>query len=172
MAEEPVQVIDTTTPVTKNETGKKQTDLITSIVLLVFSGVVIQQALQMPIMMQYGPGAGLFPIAVGGIIAVLSLSMFIESINPKTPDKASKFQNKSGLLSAGKLIIGLLVYVALLQAMGYLIMTFALVSYILLVVEKSSVKSSLIAASAVTLILFLIFQVGLNVTLPKSPFGF
>ena len=38
--------------------------------------------------------------------------------------------------------------------------------------EKTKTKTALLVAFSVTLLLFLIFQVGLKVTLPKSPFGF
>ena len=42
----------------------------------------------------------------------------------------------------------------------------------MIVVEKCGIKTTVLTAFGVTLLLFLIFQVGLNVTLPKSPFGF
>ena len=156
----------------KANTGKKRVDLITGILLLLFAIFMIFQGLDMKIMDQYSPGAGMFPMGVGIVLAVLSLSLAADSLNPKKPDKASKFQNRAGILNAFKMIVGLLVYVALLQKLGYLIMTMALVLYIMKVVEKASLKISLIVAVCVTLMLFLIFQVGLQVTLPKSPFGF
>ena len=156
----------------KKETGKKRVDLITGIVLLLFSIFIIVEALDMKIMDQYSPGAGMFPLGVGCVLAVLSLSLVLDGLNPQKPDKASKFQNKAGIFNAFKMIVGLLVYVALLQRLGYIIMTLALVLYIMKVVEKTSLKTAVLVAVSVTLMLFLIFQVGLQVTLPRSPFGF
>lgn len=154
------------------KTGRKKADMIASIVLIAFSAMIITQALSMKIMVQFGPGPGLFPLIIGIVIGVLSLSLLFESINPKTPDKPSKFQNKAGILVALKMFAGLIAYVLLINTLGYLIMTFLLVLYTMMVVEKCKIKTSLITAFSITLIMFLIFQVGLKVTLPESPFGF
>lgn len=172
MSNEPLHTAPAEAEAPKAESGKKRVDMITSIVLLIFGVFVVTQALDMGIMMQYSPGAGMFPLGIGGLISVLSLSMLVESLNPKTPDKASKFSNKAGMLTSLKLMAGLVAYVALLRPLGYLIMTMALVLYIMKVVEKTKTKTALLVAFSVTLLLFLIFQVGLKVTLPKSPFGF
>lgn len=156
----------------KSTTGKKLTEIITGTILFLFSIFIVYSSMGMGIMMRYGPGAGMFPMIVGTILGLLSLSMVIENANPKKADSGSKFTNKRGILASVKMMAGLVVYVVPLQTVGYLIMTFALVIYIMKVVENVKWSTTILTAVVVTLMLFLIFQVGLNTTLPKSPFGF
>lgn len=58
-----------------------------------------------------------------------------------------------------------------LVPLGYVISTFALVAYIMLI-QKCKISTALITAFSITLLLFLIFQIGLRVALPKGPLGF
>ena len=81
----------------------------------------------MKIMVQYAPGPGLFPLGIGIIIALLSISLLVDSVNPKTPDKESKFKNKDGIKASLKMFVGLVVYALLIKTLGYMIMTFLLV---------------------------------------------
>jgi putative tricarboxylic transport membrane protein len=157
---------------TGKATGKKKADAITAIVLLAFSAYVIVESLRMKLHSEYGPGPGLFPLGLGVILAVLSLALLWDGINPRKEDKAGRFQNKKGILSAGLVILGLIGYALLINWLGYLTTTFVLVLFLMGVVARDHWKTTILTASGVTLLLYLIFQVGLDVQLPKGPFGF
>lgn len=172
MSEVPVEEQATLDQSPKKSTGRKKTDTITAIVLLVFSGYLIAESLTMAISSEYGPGPGMFPLGLGIILAVLSLALLWDGLNPRVKDKPSKFQNQRGLLAAGLVVVGLVGYAVLISLLGYLLTTFLLVIFLMAVVAKDKLKTSLITAAAVTLLLFLIFDVGLGVHLPKGPFSF
>lgn len=159
-------------PIAIKPTGKKRDDAITAIVLLVFSGFVISEALSMSISAEYGPGPGMFPLILGISLAVLSLLLLWDGINPRTKDKASKFQNKAGLLASGLMVLGLVGYALVITKLGYLLTTFLLVLFLMGVVARDKLRTTLLTAIAVTVLLYLIFDVGLGVQLPKGPFGF
>jgi len=153
-------------------TGKKRADAIAAIILISFSGYVIIESLTMPIYAQYGPGPGLFPLGLGILLAVLSVALLWDGINPGKTDKPSPFQEKKGLVSITLAILGLVGYAILITKLGYLITTFLLVIFLMMVVARDKVKTTALTAIGVTLLLYLIFEVGLHMRLPKGPFGF
>ncbi|HEY9088880.1 MAG TPA: tripartite tricarboxylate transporter TctB family protein [Anaerolineaceae bacterium] len=160
------------TPASEYKTGRKKADAITAVVLLAFAAYMIAESLSMPIQSQYGPGPGLFPLGLGMILAVLSIALFWDGVNPKVKDKPSKFQNKRGLLSSSLVVVGLVGYALLINWLGYLLTTFFLVLFLMGVVARDNLKTTFITALSVTILLFLIFNVGLGVHLPKGPLGF
>lgn len=153
-------------------TGRKRDEAITAIVLLAFSGYMIVESLSMPIRSEYAPGPGMFPLGLGILLAVLSLALLWDGINPRKKDKASKLQNRRGLIASGLLMLGLVAYALLIRPLGYVITTFLLVLYLMGFVARDKVKTTVLTAVGVTLLLFLIFDVALGVHLPKGPFGF
>jgi putative tricarboxylic transport membrane protein len=159
-------------PTENRATGKKRADGIAGLVLLAFSAYVIIESLSMDLSSEYGPGPGFFPLGLGIILAVLSFLLIVENLNPRKKDKASPFKKKKGIYSAGLALLGLIGYALLIKVLGYLITTFLLVIFLMGVVARDKVRTTLLTAIGVTLLLFLIFQVGLNVHLPKGPFGF
>lgn len=92
-------------------TGNKRVEVITSLLLLAFSAVVITMALDMRIIVRRAPGPGMFPLGLGCVIAILSASILIENLNPKKPDKASKFNNMEGVTRILLLMGGIIVSV-------------------------------------------------------------
>jgi putative tricarboxylic transport membrane protein len=150
-------------------TGRKRDDAITAIVLLAFSGYLIIESLSMPIKSEYAPGPGMFPLGLGILLAILSLALLWDGLNPRKQDKASKLQNKRGLMASGLLMLGLVGYALLIRPLGYIITTFLLVLYLMGFVARDNVKTTVLTAAGVTLLLFLIFTVALGVHLPKGP---
>lgn len=150
------------------QTGQKRADIITAIVLIAFAVFIIVNAVHMKIMQQYAPGPGFFPLLLGILLIILSLGILWQGIDPKKADKKTAFASKERTLSSVKLILGLAVYAAVLETLGYIIATFLLVLYIMLFVSKDKVKLSIITSLCITLLIFLIFQVGLQLHLPMG----
>ena len=156
----------------QKQIGQKRDNIISSAVLICLSVFMIIEALEMDIMMEYAPGPGLFPMIVGVIMFCLSLSLLIENLISKKTDKPSAFSNRTGIMSSMKLFVGLIVFALLIRPAGYIIAIFLLLLYITLVVEKMRPKTSLIASVVVTAGIVLIFQVALQLRLPKGILGF
>ena len=161
-----------TQPTGAVKTGQKRADIVTAIVLLAFAAFVILNAIPMKIFTKYMPGPGLFPLMLGIIIALLSCVMLISALNPAKEDKKSPFADKKALVPSLKLVVGLIAYAALLSPLGYIVDTFLLVLYIMLVVSKEKPKTSILTAVCITVMIVLIFQIALQLRLPKGIFGF
>jgi len=149
-------------------TGQKKVNIITSILLIAYGAFIIIGAIPMKIMDKYAPSSGLFPLMVGILICVISITILIENLNPKKPDSASKFKNVRGIMKSAALFVALMVFCVLLRPLGYILDTFALVVFIMAVIERTKLIKALITAASITLLLFLIFQVGLKTTLPQG----
>jgi putative tricarboxylic transport membrane protein len=154
------------------QTGRKRADVVSAIVLILFAAFLIFESSSLPISSEYGPGPGLFPLALGVIIGFLAILLLWDGLNPKVKDKPSKFQNKQGLFAAELVMAGLVGYGVLITRLGYLITTFLLVVFLMKIVTRDKWLTALLTALGVTLLLFMIFTVGLDVHLPRSPFGF
>jgi len=152
--------------------GEKRDNVIASTILLAFSGYIIFESLSMPIYAQYGPGPGMFPLGLGIMLAVLSLFLMWEGLNPKKEDERSKFKDKRGLLNTGLLLLGLIGFAILISILGYLLTTFILVVFLMKVVARDTLKTTIITAVAITLMIYLIFDLGLSVRLPRGLWGF
>lgn len=113
------------------------------------------------------PGAGFVPLLAGAAMAGFSVITFLRSL--------MKGWRPLGELWAGvqwhrPLIatVCLFLYAFLLRDLGFLISTFVLMTYFYRLLEPSSWKETLLAALATTLGFYLVFQVWLEVQLPRG----
>ena len=68
-------------------------------------------------------------------------------------------------------MVGLGIYISLMEILGFVLNTFLFVDYLMLAVEREKMKLTMLVAVLTTAGLYLIFQVLLGITLPKSMFG-
>lgn len=153
-------------------TGMKRSNQVAAIILFLFSIYMIFESLQMKLFDQYGPGPGLFPFGLGIILAILSVALFIEYASSRKKDKASPFPERAALISVGLVIVALIGYALVINTLGYVITTFIFVLFLMGVVQRDKIKMTTLTAIGVAVMLYLIFEVGLHVRLPKGPFGF
>lgn len=150
----------------------RRADQITGIVMLVFSITVAYASWQMPQRVEFGPGMGFLPFWLAVIMVVLSALLFINASLKKKASAANPFPGFGALLNVGMVIVGLGVYIAALEKIGFFISTILFILYLLAVVEKEGwIKSGIISLLA-TGSLYTIFRVLLEVTLPRNIFGF
>ena len=149
----------------------KKADVITSIVLLVLSGLMIWEAYQMPPSATFGPGAGFLPIGVGLVLAILATILLVEAwrrpgdLNSKSPFPAIK-----PLIRVVLLLVGLMAYISLIEVIGFLVDTFLYVTFLMWVVEREKWQKSLAVAVLTTAGLYIIFQTLLGIKLPSNMF--
>jgi len=115
------------------------------------------------------PGPGFFFFWAGIVVALLSLSVVVQSFGKKAAaeEKGSLF----GRSNVGKVccvIISLFVYALLMEQMGFLVVTLLLFLFLLGVIEKRGWVFSTLVSLAVTCIAYLVFEIGLQSQLPKG----
>jgi len=151
----------------------KKADLITGFFLLILSGNVILSAFRMPASRSFAPGAGFFPLWLGILLAVLSVALLLKSTRyVSDPSHASLFPTGKAIFSVSAVVLGLAVYIVLMELIGFLFNTFIFVAYLMKIVERESWKLTLIVAILTTAGLYIVFQVLLGISLPKIQFGF
>ena len=152
----------------------KKAEMITGVFLLVLSGLVIWEAGQMPPSSSFGPGAGFLPLWLGILLAVLATILFVSAWRRQATekDKKSVFPGKQALFAIAAVMVGLAVYIFLIETLGYLVDTFLLIVFLMKAVEREKWPLTLMVAVGTTVVLFLTFQVLLQITLPSNMFGF
>ena len=152
----------------------KKADLITGVVLLAVSGFVIWGALLMPPSATFGPGSGFLPFWLGVILAALAVILLATTWRRRATEKdcISPFPGAKALIAIGAVLGGLAAYIVLIEVVGFLMDTFLYVAFLLGVVERERLLTTILIALSTTAGLYLIFQVFLGITLPSNMFGF
>lgn len=150
----------------------KKADLITGFVLLVLSGYVIQESWRMPQSATFGPGSGFLPLWLGVLMALLALILlFTAWRRPSDPNERAPFPAGKALLRVTAVMVGLGVYISLMEVLGFLLNTFLFVAYLMGAVERERLPMTALTAFLTTAGLYIIFQVLLGITLPRNMFG-
>ena len=152
----------------------KKAEIITGFILLVLSGLVIWKALEMPPSATFGPGAGFLPFWLGVLLAVLSTILVGSAVASQTTGEESEpvFPGKKALFAISLVLVGLAVYIVLIDVLGYVLDTFLFVLFLVKVVEREKWRLALAVSVCATVALFTVFQVLLKITLPSNMFGF
>lgn len=151
----------------------KKAEMITGVVLLVLSGLVIWNSLEMPPSATFGPGAGFLPFWLGVLLAVLATILFVSAWRQATEkDSSPVFPGKQALFAITLVLVALAVYILLIDVLGYIVETFLFVVFLVKVVEREPWPLTLKLAVAATAGIFITFHILLKITLPSNMFGF
>ncbi|MCR6546097.1 tripartite tricarboxylate transporter TctB family protein [Dehalobacterium formicoaceticum] len=149
----------------------KKTDFRTGICLLILSIFVIVMATKMPKSMpgvDFGPG--ILPMGLGVTLAVLSILLIIQSFNIRNITH-SVIRLSDAMPVAGMFLI-LLLYLGLMEIIGYGLDTFLLVTYLTRKLGKYALwKCALLGVLTGGLIVYF-FRILLGLPLPIGIFGF
>jgi len=117
------------------------------------------------------PGPGFLPFWAGGLLALLSLISLLRTA-AEEPDKGPSVWTGVNLRKLGLVILALLLYVALLNTLGFLLCAFLLLLFLFRVVETYRWYVTL-AASALSLAsVYILFSRLLDVRLPAGALEF
>lgn len=142
-------------------------DRIASIVFFVFGSVVAYEATTEQYMTSTGPGAGFFPLWIGIIIMVLSITLFLTTRRSDTPFT----KNRSGLLKAAVVAISFPVYGHVMSYLGLIVSLVLYLIFLIGVVERKGWRQAVFVAVPFGLGSYLLFEAWLGVQLPKGMIG-
>jgi len=121
----------------------------------------------------FGPGVGFFPFWLGVLMAILSILLILNTWRRSVaPTKGAIFPGRKAVITIVSVLVGLALYIALLEVLGFLVDTMLFTAFLLGVVEREKLKMTLLIATLTPAGLFVIFQLLLGVNLPKNMFGF
>lgn len=150
----------------------KTLDQTSSLFWLLVSIAVLVESIRLGIGKVQNPGMGFMTFGASGILAILSLALFIRG-------SLSKEEGESRPLLAGGVwkrvlfvLLVLSVYSVVMPALGYLLSTFILMTLLFWVLERKKIWFVFMASFLSTLISYFVFSKWLNCQFPDGLFGF
>jgi hypothetical protein len=135
------------------------------------SGIVIVDSIHVGIGTLRSPGPGFLPFCLGIVFGTLAIIIVGMRYLHQNETEANSWEGVEwGRL--GVVMVSTLLYIPLFERIGYLIATFALMLFQLYVVEKGRVLGKAILALTVVIASYLLFNVWLEVRLPKGLLNF
>ena len=145
---------------------KKGADLWTGLFLMIFSGAVIHEALDLEVGTPANPGSGFMIFGAAVVLGVLALLQFIKALLGRT--QTEEASDKVHLWRIIAVIGANVLYIVLLEPVGYLLCTFLLLCFLFQAYEKGNWASAIGGAAATSFFTYVIFSRLLQLNLPKG----
>lgn len=116
------------------------------------------------------PGSGFIFFWSGLILVILSLIALAESL--RSSEEIAQETGGVNWAKIGLVLLALVLYAFFFERLGFVATTFVLLMFLLRWIERITWARSLGVASAAALGSFAIFELWLNIRLPKGIFGF
>jgi len=144
-------------------------DQISGIFWLLFSILVSTESYRLGLGSLRKPGPGFFFFWTGVFLGILSLIVILRSSGTeKRPEDQGPSSGKVNSTKIILVLVGLFFHALLMETMGFLIVSFLLFLFLLGIVEKKKWFLTLWVSLVVTVITYIIFEIGLRSQLPKG----
>jgi putative tricarboxylic transport membrane protein len=146
---------------------KKRADLWSGLFLMILSGLVIREALELEVGAPTSPGSGFMVFGAAVALGLLALRLFITSFRSRacTTQSVRERMHWGRILSV---ILATVLYILALRPVGYLVCTFLLLSFLFQVLERGRWATRTIGAASTALVTYLIFAKMLQLNLPRG----
>lgn len=151
----------------------KKVDQMNGFAFLIIAVLICWGAAKLPYGNVRDPGPGFFPLGIGIILGTMSIGLIVKTTMQKEKGRMIK-ELLSEKIRWGKVlfvIIALILYGALINYVGFLVVTFLLIAFLLRFVDPQSWKKVLGWALIGSIGAYLIFEVWIKLRLPKGFFG-
>ena len=149
----------------------KKSRLVINIVWILFSIAVCLESWRLDAGSLRSPGPGFLPFIAGGLLGLLAMISFIQTLKEKASQENSFLSFGENLIKVGFLTGSLIVYVFLLNILGFLIGTFLLLLFLFRIVEPLRWRTVFLASLITLGAVYLLFDVFLGAQLPKGILG-
>jgi putative tricarboxylic transport membrane protein len=126
---------------------------------------VLVSSIELGLWTSLGPGPGLFPFAMGAVLAAMSVVWLLQEL--RRPSETADGVDR-GLVIA--VVVSLVILAAVMDLLGFQLSMFLFLMYHLKLRGRRAWPSSLITSLAGSVGAFYAFNYGLNVALPVSAF--
>jgi hypothetical protein len=152
----------------------KSRDTGSSLVFLIVGLSFVAGGLRMGLGPLNAPGAGFFPMVVGGLFSLLSGALLVKTLAADKTDgeKANFWREERSWIRISLSLLSLVFFLAALNSLGYILTTALFILFLLKVVGKKGWKVSILIAIAASLGSYALFRMGLGVLLPKGWISF
>ncbi len=151
----------------------RRVDQISSAIILSLAALYLLEASKLPLWKGTTFGSGLFPMILGiALVAVSALSLLKATAakgNPSLPE--GMVPPKTGIINLIYVIGSLVVYSLLLESLGFILSTFALLSSLFIALEPAKKRESFALAGAVVAATYVLFVLLLKLQVPRGLIG-
>jgi len=147
--------------------ARKGADLWTGLFLMILSGAIIREAIELEVGTPHNPGSGFMIFGAASVLGLLALRQFIQSLH----SKGRKVEGASEAIHWKRIVLVILaniIYIFLLQPVGYLLSTFLLMGFLFQVHEKGRWFSAVWGAALTSFSSYLVFSRILQLNLPRG----
>jgi putative tricarboxylic transport membrane protein len=145
----------------------KNADLWSGLFLMILSGLVIREALELEVGTPTNPGSGFMVFGAAVALGFLALRQFVTSFRYRAcASESGPERIRWGRILAA--ILATVLYILALRPVGYLVCTFLLMSFLFQVLERGHWASRTIGAASTSLVTYVIFAKMLQLNLPRG----
>ena len=147
--------------------ARRDSNFWTSLFLMILSGAVMSESLELEIGTPHSPGSGFMTFGTGGVLGILALHIFVKSIL----SQKGKVKEDSETIHRGRIVAVVVVnilYIVLLEPVGFLLCTFFLMGSLFQIYEKGKWIPTVGGAAFTSLFTYMFFSRLLQVNLPKG----
>ena len=148
-----------------------RSDLGSSLFWLSFSTFVLLESLRLGTGSLRNPGMGLMAFGASGLLGILSVALFIQTIYKREATKIRPVFAETLWKRVILILAALLIYSQLMPLGGYLLTTFLLMTFLFWTVERQKIGWVLALAFLTTLTTYFVFSKWLNCQFPDGLFG-
>lgn len=132
---------------------------------------VLWQATKLPTFSVFGPGPEFMPNVLAISLLALSVLLFVSTLRKAAVGSEDLMPDRQAIFRIVAIIVSLLLYVALLDKVGYLILTFAYSLFMLVALGKYRWHTNALIAVAITGFFYWTFVMVLGVPAPEGIFS-
>jgi putative tricarboxylic transport membrane protein len=149
----------------------KKVTLIINSIWIIFSLAVCLESWRLDAGTLHAPGPGFLPFITGLLLGVLAIIAFLQALREKPSSDRAFFSFGDYLIKVGVLIGALIVYVLLLNTLGFLVGTFLLLLVLFRIMEPLKWKTVILASIITLAAVYLLFDFFLGTRLPTGILG-
>lgn len=142
---------------------------VAAVVLTAFGLVALEQAARLRVGSVVRPGPGFFPLVLAGAFTAVCLVLVVNAFRNATapaPAPAALGWTKISVTMAA-----LFVYAVVLERVGFVAATFALLLFFFKGLERQRWSVALAGSIVTACVTYLVFKIWLHVQLPAGPWG-
>ncbi len=150
-------------------------DFLAGLILIGLGIYIIQQALQLDYINEYGPGPGFLPLWLGIGFVVLASSLVVTNVLRPVSHETQKETKKDAWREKGRTLsiwLALMLAIALLDVIGFVFSYALLSAFIIRVMERRSLLTVVAATLCGILFFYVTFIFAFGIPLPVGPWGF
>ena len=146
---------------------------IASLVFLAFSVYLMFESRDMEYFDALGPGAGFYPLWLGGGLAVLSIIWLVQvSIAPREPMEAGFIPSRQGTIRVLSVIAALALFAWFVETLGFQLTMLVFLGTLLMTLSRQNLIVTAAVAIGGSFGVYYIFTQWLDVSLPASSIEF